>query len=117
MQEVIGSIPISSTSLRRLRRLRRGKPARLRNDGVWHGWGQTDRRPPAARSIHEHDRLGYKAQHLLNHASSLYSKEIKLPLTYSEPSQKSAKGIHLQDLAEYLDKRREVALSEVKAFR
>ncbi|WP_031246675.1 MULTISPECIES: pyocin activator PrtN family protein [unclassified Mesorhizobium] len=43
--------------------------------------------------------------------------EIELPLTRAERSQKSAKGVHLQDLASYLDKRREIALSEVRAFR
>lgn len=45
------------------------------------------------------------------------AREIDLPLTYSEPSQKSAKGVHLQDLANYLDKRRKIALSETRAFR
>lgn len=43
--------------------------------------------------------------------------EIELLLTRAERSQKSAKGIHLQDLASYLDKRREIALSEARAFR
>lgn len=43
--------------------------------------------------------------------------EIDLPLTRAERSQKSAKGVHLQDLASYLDKRREIALSEARAFR
>ncbi|TIN95546.1 MAG: Pyocin activator protein PrtN [Mesorhizobium sp.] len=43
--------------------------------------------------------------------------EIELPLTRAERSQKSAKGVHLLDLASYLDKRREIALSEVRAFR
>lgn len=31
--------------------------------------------------------------------------------------QKSAKGVHLQDLALYLANRREIALSEARAFR
>lgn len=31
--------------------------------------------------------------------------EIKLPVIYIEPSQKAAKGIHVQDLAEYIDAR------------
>ncbi|RWP58163.1 pyocin activator PrtN family protein [Mesorhizobium sp.] len=43
--------------------------------------------------------------------------EIELPLTRAERSQKSARGVHLQDLASYLDKRREIALSELRAFR
>lgn len=44
------------------------------------------------------------------------SGEIDLPLTRSEKSQKSARGVHIQDLAEYLDKRRTVALAETRAF-
>ncbi|WP_101048884.1 pyocin activator PrtN family protein [Macromonas nakdongensis] len=38
--------------------------------------------------------------------------EIRLPLIRMEGSQKCAKGIHLQDLAEYLDQRRAAALKE-----
>ncbi|MFV1599223.1 MULTISPECIES: pyocin activator PrtN family protein [unclassified Phaeobacter] len=45
------------------------------------------------------------------------SGEIDLPLVRSERSQKSAKGVHLSDLATYLDKRREVALCERDAFK
>lgn len=40
--------------------------------------------------------------------------EIKLPLVRAETSQKSAKGVHLQDLAEYLDRRREAARKELE---
>ncbi len=40
--------------------------------------------------------------------------EIKIPLMRMEGSQKCAKGIHLQDLADYLDVRREAAIKEVK---
>jgi hypothetical protein len=36
--------------------------------------------------------------------------EIAIPLVRMEPSQKCAKGVHLQDLADYLDARRAVAL-------
>ncbi len=43
--------------------------------------------------------------------------EIDLPLTRAEASQKSAKGVHLRDLASYLDRRHEIALSEARAFR
>ena len=43
--------------------------------------------------------------------------EIDLPLTRAERSQKSAKGVHLQDLAANIDKRRDIALSEARAFR
>ena len=38
--------------------------------------------------------------------------EIKLPLIRMEGSQKAAKGVHLQDLAEYLDARRAAAKKE-----
>lgn len=37
---------------------------------------------------------------------------IPLPLVRLEDSQKSAKGVHVSDLAEYLDERREEALRE-----
>lgn len=39
--------------------------------------------------------------------------EIKIPLIRLEDSQKSAKGVHLQDLADYIDKRREAAQREL----
>ncbi|MFN3958082.1 MAG: pyocin activator PrtN family protein [Tepidimonas ignava] len=42
------------------------------------------------------------------------SGEIRLPLVRMEGSQKSAKGIHLQDLADYLDARREAAKKELQ---
>lgn len=42
--------------------------------------------------------------------------EIEIPVTRMEASQKSAKGVHLQDLAEYLDKRRAAGLREMKAL-
>lgn len=35
--------------------------------------------------------------------------EIKLPVIRMDDSQKGAKGVHLSDLAEYIEKRREVA--------
>ncbi|MCD5977241.1 pyocin activator PrtN family protein [Pseudomonas quasicaspiana] len=37
---------------------------------------------------------------------------IKIPITRLEQSQKSAKGIHLSDLADYLEKQRSNALKE-----
>jgi 3-dehydroquinate synthetase len=40
--------------------------------------------------------------------------EIRLPLVRMEGSQKAAKGVHLQDLADYLDKRREAARKELE---
>lgn len=42
----------------------------------------------------------------------LSSGDIALPLMRIETSQKCAKGIHLQNLADYLDKRRQVAQRE-----
>lgn len=38
--------------------------------------------------------------------------EIKIPLVRIEGSQKCAKGVHLQDLADYLDTRRAAAIKE-----
>jgi hypothetical protein len=38
--------------------------------------------------------------------------EIKIPLIRMEGSQKAAKGVHLQDLADYLDARRAAAKKE-----
>jgi Pyocin activator protein PrtN len=43
--------------------------------------------------------------------------EIDLPILRSEASQKSAKGVHLADLAAYLDKRRAAALREAESLR
>ncbi|TAK49777.1 MAG: Pyocin activator protein PrtN [Xanthobacteraceae bacterium] len=42
--------------------------------------------------------------------------EIELPLVRIEASQKSAKGVHLQDLVDYLDRRRAAALKETKSL-
>ncbi len=41
------------------------------------------------------------------------SGEIRIPLMRMEGSQKCAKGVHLQDLADYLDTRREAARKEL----
>lgn len=38
--------------------------------------------------------------------------EIDLPITRIEGSQKAAKGVHLQDLANYLDEQRRLAVAE-----
>jgi len=38
--------------------------------------------------------------------------QIKLPITRVEPSQKSVRGVHIQDLAEYLDAQRAAAVKE-----
>jgi len=38
--------------------------------------------------------------------------EIALPLVRIEGSQKSVRGIHLQDLAEYIDRQRAAAIKE-----
>ncbi|RXV73467.1 Pyocin activator protein PrtN [Burkholderia stabilis] len=40
--------------------------------------------------------------------------EIAIPLVRMEKSQKSAKGVHIQDLANYIDERRTAALKECK---
>lgn len=40
--------------------------------------------------------------------------EIPLPVVRMEGSQKSAKGVHLQDLADYLDARRQAAIKEFR---
>lgn len=40
------------------------------------------------------------------------SGQIKLPITRLEPSQKSARGIHITDLAAYLDRQRAAAVKE-----
>ena len=40
--------------------------------------------------------------------------ELKLPLVRIDGSQKCAKGVHLQDLATYLDTRRAAAQKELK---
>ena len=42
--------------------------------------------------------------------------EIALPLVRIEDSQKCAKGIHLNDLAQYLDRRTEAARREMKSL-
>lgn len=45
------------------------------------------------------------------------SGDIDLPLVRAERSQKSAKGVHLSDLAAYIDERCKVARHERDAFR
>lgn len=45
------------------------------------------------------------------------SGEIKIPVTRLGTTQKSAKGIHLQDLADYLDTRRAAAITEAQQLR
>lgn len=42
--------------------------------------------------------------------------EIAIPLVRMEASQKCAKGVHLLDLAKYLDARAEAARKEMKAL-
>jgi hypothetical protein len=44
----------------------------------------------------------------------LSAGEIKLPLVRIEASQKAARGVHLGDLADYLDARRAAALKEMR---
>lgn len=40
--------------------------------------------------------------------------ELRLPMVRIDGSQKCAKGIHIQDLAEYIDKRRDAAFKELQ---
>ena len=40
--------------------------------------------------------------------------EVDLPVVRIEDSRKGAKGVHLSDLAAYIDKRREMALKEAR---
>jgi hypothetical protein len=42
--------------------------------------------------------------------------DIPLPMVRMDASQKTAKGVHLVDLATYLDKRREAAAKELAAM-
>ncbi len=42
--------------------------------------------------------------------------EIAIPLVRMESSQKAAKGVHIQDLAEWIDKRRDAAVREARAL-
>ncbi|MFB8340943.1 pyocin activator PrtN family protein [Brucella cytisi] len=44
------------------------------------------------------------------------SGDIKIPLVRIEESQKAARGIHINDLAEYLDTRRAIAVREYGQF-
>ena len=43
--------------------------------------------------------------------------EINLPVAKMEASQKGARMVHLQDLADYIDRQREAAAKELKAMR
>lgn len=52
--------------------------------------------------------------HLLR---KIAAREIDMPLVRIEASQKSAKGVHLQDLADYLDLRRTAAQKEFRQLR
>ena len=47
-------------------------------------------------------------------ARKVAAGEIPIPVIRIEASQKSAKGIHLQDLANYLDDQRAAAIKECK---
>lgn len=46
----------------------------------------------------------------------LNERSIALPIVSIEASQKSQKGVHIQDLATFLDNRREAALKEFDHF-
>ena len=47
-------------------------------------------------------------------ARKMMHGEVKLPLVRMEHSQKAARGVHLHDLAAWLDERRDAALKELK---
>jgi hypothetical protein len=47
----------------------------------------------------------------------VYDGEIELPITRMESSQKSAKGVHLSDLAAYIDKQQDAARKESEALK
>lgn len=50
-----------------------------------------------------------------NFLRKVSSGDIKIPLVRIEPSsQKAARGVHLTDLAEYLDDRRKAAMKEAR---
>lgn len=57
---------------------------------------------------------GLTVHHMLRRVSA---GEIKLPVVRMDASQKSAKGVHLQDLAAYLDERRAAAQKEMQQLR
>lgn len=40
--------------------------------------------------------------------------QLLLPITRIEPSQKAARGIHIQDLANYIDARRAEAVQDIE---
>ena len=46
--------------------------------------------------------------------SKIQAGEIALPLVRTEPSQKAMRGVHIKDLADYLDRRREAAHEELR---
>lgn len=45
------------------------------------------------------------------------SGEIDLPIIRIEPSQKAMRGVHLSDLADYIDRRRAAAVKEADQLR
>gem|GEM_PF-4215922 len=47
---------------------------------------------------------------------NINDKKIVLPIVRMEPSQKSAKGVHIEDLAIYLDERRAEPIREFETF-
>ena len=57
---------------------------------------------------------GMTPSHMLRRVSA---GEIKLPVVRMDKSQKCAKGVHLQDLAAYLDDRRAAAQKEMQQLR
>jgi len=50
---------------------------------------------------------------LVKLVGKLQAGEIPLPMVRIEPSQKAARGVHVTDLAAYIDRRREMAQVEL----
>lgn len=51
---------------------------------------------------------------LVKLASKLQGGEIPMPMVRTEPSQKAMRGVHISDLAAYLDRCREFAQAEMR---
>ena len=66
--------------------------------------------------IHTIQKDFFQHLSLINFLRKINDKLIELPIVRMEPSQKSAKGVHLEDLADYIDKRRAEAIREFEAF-
>ena len=57
-----------------------------------------------------HDYFTHLTPHMFQR--KVMAGQIKIPITRLEPSQKSAKGVHISDLSAYLDARHAEAVKE-----